>query len=99
MAVPEIRVVNLGIDLTRTFLQLTQSVVDTVLGGSIGVLDTIESKLPDIPLVSRPGVAGATRYALPPGRMRALPPGRTAPGYSQPAQIQPMWPGAGVIEI
>lgn len=75
MAIPEIRVVNLGIDLARTFLHVTQGVVDTVLGGSIGVLDTIESKLPDIPLVSRPQVAGATRLALPPGRMRALPPG------------------------
>lgn len=98
MAVPEFRIVNLGIDLSRTFLQLTQGVVDTVLEGSIGVLNTIESKLPDIPLISRPGVAGATRYALPPGRMRALPPGRPSPGYSQPAQL-PLGGGIQVIEI
>lgn len=71
LQLPEVRVLNLGIDLTRSFLQMTQKVVDSIIGVSVEGLDAIESKLPDVPLVSRPGAPGAYR-SLPPGRMLAL---------------------------
>lgn len=107
MAVPDIRVVNIGLDVSRTFLSTVQNVLNSVLTGSVGVIDNIEARLPDIPLVSRPGGVVAPVAMLPAARMRALPsPGamggamvpRTSPANPW-AAAQPVTDGGPVIRI
>lgn len=76
----EFRLVNAGIGVTRSFLEITKDVADKILDSSIGVLDKVEEKLPTLAFVSEPRIPTAYR-ALPPGRMRAL------PSPSGPAQM------------
>lgn len=79
----EFRLVNTGMGLTRSFLTLTRDLVDATLDTGVSLLDRVESQLPDIPLVSRPGEGAvpAAGRRLPGAMMKALPPG----GYSQGA--------------
>lgn len=91
----EFRLVNTGIGLTRSFLELTQDVIDKVIGATVSGLNTLEGALPDVPMVSRPGAAAAYRGMLgSPGRMRAL-----NPGSSSPTQIVEFADGERVTVI
>lgn len=85
----DVRLLNTGIGLTRSFLELSQRMLNGFFDISLSGLDAVEARLPDIPLVSRPLAASAalpSALALPAARMRALAPGRAGhPGFQVPA--------------